>query len=489
MMKKSQSNDKIEQQAAQNFSQKGVIQSKQGEKPPIRAKQRPIQTKPVTPIKAKQQPVQRNGRQTTGDQLKETMGEQYGVDLSGYKEHKDSSFPQRVGALAAIQGKNIHYAPGQYTLPNRKHELGHAIDNTLNGMPKGDTQLGQYNIDTSREKAADKIADTPLLQKTADIFTGDASMTTGQKNAPIQQKTSSQMASNEVVQCMSIKKLLFSAFAMMALLGQGDTPQLGVNNNQGLQPFNGPQGGMIGNGLGYDFEHFRQQNIFEEMIEMCPAQYQDSFAEELEDDNSNFEEQLEEIQDKIPEVEVPSDLKKVAEDVHKKVEKEEEKAYFYVFYQNHADATESDWVGHVSIGLEYGNSNGKMQVWGLSPSSIPNNYGVKDVVSVPGKIYPDEVCYVADQKNVKKEKFEISLETAKKVREAIDKDVQAPPKYSMEGWLGQSCASWALKIAKVAKVNAGGLASWLPVKVPRLLESGQVMSDKDKEKMKLDNQC
>lgn len=90
---------------------------------------------------------------------------QYGVDLSEYQEQPNSSFPASVGATATIQGKNIHYAPGEYTEKNRKHELGHAIDNAKNGTPKGDQIINGQLVDTTREKAADKIAETPLQRK------------------------------------------------------------------------------------------------------------------------------------------------------------------------------------------------------------------------------------------------------------------------------------------------------------------------------------
>lgn len=154
------------------FGSKPPIQTKEGLKPPIRAKQRPIQ-------------------RHTGDNLKSTMGEQYGVDLSNHTEHKDSSFPDKVGALATIQGKDIHYAPGQFTLQNRKHELGHAIDNAKNGTPKGDTSIGGHNIDTTREAAADKIMNAPLQRKTE----GESNHQTTQvnnnsgNNVPIQRLT------------------------------------------------------------------------------------------------------------------------------------------------------------------------------------------------------------------------------------------------------------------------------------------------------------
>ena len=169
----------------------GPIQSKQGKKPPIQAKQRPVNKsnptpRSIDPFEVKSNialaeyqskmaetygvgntegsPIQRQTKPQSND-LKSLMGIQYGVDLSRYKEHQNSSFPASVGAAATIQGRNIHYAPGQYTTQNRKHELGHAIDNTLNGTPKGDATIQGHNIDTTREKAANKIADTPLQRK------------------------------------------------------------------------------------------------------------------------------------------------------------------------------------------------------------------------------------------------------------------------------------------------------------------------------------
>ncbi len=160
----------------------GTYQSLQGKKAPIQAKQRLVQRKqkpkphkakqrPVQrkqayqPHQAKQQPVQRNAQPKPDNDLKTQMGNQYGVNLSGFKEHQNSSFPGSVGAVATIQGKDIHYAPGQYTTQNRKHELGHAIDNTVNGTPKGDKVVNGQTIDTTREKAADKIAETPIQRK------------------------------------------------------------------------------------------------------------------------------------------------------------------------------------------------------------------------------------------------------------------------------------------------------------------------------------
>lgn len=108
-------------------------------------------------------PAQRFPIQRQPTDLKTQMGATHGVDLSGIKEIPNSSFPASVGALATIQGNRIHYAPSQFTTANRRHELGHAIDNAKNGTPKGDTIVNGKNVDTTRENAAQKIADTPFF--------------------------------------------------------------------------------------------------------------------------------------------------------------------------------------------------------------------------------------------------------------------------------------------------------------------------------------
>ncbi|HAS42010.1 MAG TPA: hypothetical protein DCS93_16135 [Microscillaceae bacterium] len=167
-----QSHKIVQKKESLGSKQKSTIQAKQT---PIQAKHKPIQAKHKTiqakqkPIQAKQTPIQRNSSKSTiqrntqgGDDLKERMSAKYKVDLSGYKEHPNSSFPGTVGADATIQGKDIHYGPGKFTEQNRKHEFGHAIDNTINGTPKGDTVINGKNIDTTREKVAEQIENAPL---------------------------------------------------------------------------------------------------------------------------------------------------------------------------------------------------------------------------------------------------------------------------------------------------------------------------------------
>ena len=134
-------------------------------------------------------PAQRFPIQRQPTDLKAQMGAQHGVDLSEVKEISNSSFPTSVGALATIQGNRIDYAPGQFTTANRKHELGHAIDNAIHGTPRGDTLVNGQNVDTTRETAAQKIADTPLQQQTIPITFANTANQGPLQRRPIDGKT------------------------------------------------------------------------------------------------------------------------------------------------------------------------------------------------------------------------------------------------------------------------------------------------------------
>ena len=139
-----------------------IYQTKEGKKPPIQAKQRPIQR-------------QRSNNQ---DNLIQRMESQHGVDLSHIKETTNSSFPATVGAVATNQGGNIHYSPGQNTLQNRMHEIGHEIVNAQRGTPPiADAVVNGQAVNTSDEAAADKIMNTPVQAKGLDKASlGDQSL-------------------------------------------------------------------------------------------------------------------------------------------------------------------------------------------------------------------------------------------------------------------------------------------------------------------------
>ena len=76
------------------------------------------------------------------------------MDLS-VKESQTLHFPIG-GGIGNHTRKPIDYAPSQFTTANRKHEFNHA--NAKNGTPKGDTIVNGQNVDTTRERAAQKIA-------------------------------------------------------------------------------------------------------------------------------------------------------------------------------------------------------------------------------------------------------------------------------------------------------------------------------------------
>ncbi|MCG8384541.1 MAG: hypothetical protein MJA30_03295 [Cytophagales bacterium] len=86
------------------------------------------------------------------------MGKKYGVDTSGLIATHNSSFPGKLNAEATIVGNKIDFGPGNTNDYNIKHEVAHAIDNTLNGTPKGDQWVNGYKVDSSRENVVDQMA-------------------------------------------------------------------------------------------------------------------------------------------------------------------------------------------------------------------------------------------------------------------------------------------------------------------------------------------
>lgn len=148
--------------------QKPSIQAKQQpvqrqQNSTIQAKQRPVQRQRKPTIQAKQRPVQRNNKTT---EIATTLGEQHGVDTSGLEFKHNSSFPDKVGADATIQGNKIDFAPGKDTETNIKHEVGHYIINTQRGTPPvADKVVNGQAVNTTDEQAADNIANAPLQRK------------------------------------------------------------------------------------------------------------------------------------------------------------------------------------------------------------------------------------------------------------------------------------------------------------------------------------
>ncbi|EAY25868.1 ribonuclease domain-containing protein [Microscilla marina] len=189
---------KIEQTNAKQ--PQAFIQSKQGQQPAIQAKQQLVTTTKPPIIQAKQRTVstkqQNIQRKSTSkpESIAQTMGNQYGVDTSDLKIKQNSPFPNTVGADATIQGKNIDFAPGKDTEQNIKHEVGHYIVNTQRGTPpKANKTVNGQPVNTTDEKAADQIADTPLQMKTeGGNISSEISL-----SAPMQLK---QGGENEVIQ-------------------------------------------------------------------------------------------------------------------------------------------------------------------------------------------------------------------------------------------------------------------------------------------------
>ncbi|MEP5340731.1 MAG: hypothetical protein ABJL44_13385 [Algibacter sp.] len=112
----------------------------------------------------KANPIQRKNSQGSFRflQIASEMGEKHGVNTSGLVATHNSSFPAKLNAEATIQGNKIDFAPGMDTDYNMRHEVAHAIDNSINGTPKGDKIVNGQKVDTTREKVVDRIAKQPI---------------------------------------------------------------------------------------------------------------------------------------------------------------------------------------------------------------------------------------------------------------------------------------------------------------------------------------
>ena len=100
-------------------------------------------------------PIQRRAPKGSSQfqEIATAMGKTHGVDTSGLVATHNSSFPAQLNAEATIQGNKIHFAPGMDSDYNIRHEVAHAIDNTLNGTPKGDKIVNGQMVDTTREES------------------------------------------------------------------------------------------------------------------------------------------------------------------------------------------------------------------------------------------------------------------------------------------------------------------------------------------------
>jgi len=143
-----------------------VHKSKQGQKPPIKAKQKSIQRRSKTKSLNKiPESDNRLVNQQEIQHISQTMGHQYGVDNSGLNFEIDSSFPRKVDAAATLQSNQAKFAKNQHTQRNVKHEIAHYMINAQKkGTPGTNTQVNGWPINTTDESQADHIAQTPLQQ-------------------------------------------------------------------------------------------------------------------------------------------------------------------------------------------------------------------------------------------------------------------------------------------------------------------------------------
>ncbi len=125
-----------------------------------------IETIQCQEIQEEEEPLQMKRENDTGmpDNLKAGVESISGTDMSGVQVHYNSSMPDRIGALAYTQGKDIHVAPGQERhLP---HEAWHVVQQAQ-GRVKPTMQLKgvKVNDDVDLEREADVMGERAVQVK------------------------------------------------------------------------------------------------------------------------------------------------------------------------------------------------------------------------------------------------------------------------------------------------------------------------------------
>jgi len=146
-------------------------ESVQQQKPSIKAKQKPIQSKQGRKPrhKAKQQPLQRNHKRAIKKsnkldevQIKENVSQLMGTDVADAQVHYNSNKPAQLQAEATAQGTEVHLAPGKEQ--HLGHELTH-VAQQKQGRVQPTIQANNgvgINNDPKLEKEADEVGEKAM---------------------------------------------------------------------------------------------------------------------------------------------------------------------------------------------------------------------------------------------------------------------------------------------------------------------------------------
>ena len=131
------------------------------------------------------------------------------------------------------------------------------------------------------------------------------------------------------------------------------------------------------------------------------------------------------------------------------------------------DGKFSDAIGHTSVALvQNGNIVG---IWGLSPDPLPSDIGLVTVKRLckpgNGKIYDDKD--MLDDHTAYIELFGVSKHQYMIADKTIRASEKNAPKYSLLGFGGSSCATWAIMVLRSAGVTGGSALARYLMSLPR----------------------
>ncbi len=136
-----------------------------------------IQTKLLTNIgKKKDQKPETNTANHLPEELQAKMENSFGQDFSGVHIHTDSPSAENINAKAYTQGKDVHFAPGEYNPSSKEgqeligHELTHVVQQGQGKVGPGELHGKgmEINQDSGLEKEADEMGALAAAGKKAE---------------------------------------------------------------------------------------------------------------------------------------------------------------------------------------------------------------------------------------------------------------------------------------------------------------------------------
>ncbi len=107
-------------------------------------------------VQKKRKQKARENRTGLSDSMKQALEKKVGFSADDVRVYRNSSLPERMGALAVSLGSDIHLGPGNDQYLN--HELGHWVQKKMGRVTVSKMENGvAVNEDPALEREADQF--------------------------------------------------------------------------------------------------------------------------------------------------------------------------------------------------------------------------------------------------------------------------------------------------------------------------------------------